>query len=93
MLVMPPVWEQGGNVMTTSAGTVRAVFDGGPHAGQELVIGVDADGGPPEQVAITDPLAVESSDPDAPPAAVTTYRLRGPGEEEGTYIYRPGQSG
>jgi hypothetical protein len=77
--------------MTAPSGTVRAVFDGGPRAGQELVVQLDSDGCVPEQLAISDPLANESADPDSESAAKTTYHLHEPGEEEGTFVYRPGQ--
>jgi hypothetical protein len=82
-----------------ATGTVHAVLDDGPRAGEVLEVPTRPDGAPPPELVIRDPLAPTGHDCggdqrnglDAVLSQVTTYRLheqRGPAR----FAYRTGSS-
>jgi hypothetical protein len=82
-----------------ATGTVHAVLDDGPRAGEVLEVRARPDGAPPPELVIRDPLAPTGQDSagdqrdglDAVLPHVTTYRLheqRGPAR----FAYRTGSS-
>lgn len=85
-----------GNSVVMSHSTIRALFDDGPRTGQVIGIDPGPDGGPPEQVVVSDPLSMggrreESFEVAPTPVAATTYHLHGHAGRTNTYIYRTGE--
>jgi hypothetical protein len=82
-----------------ATGTIHAMLDDGPRAGEVLEVRARPDGGPPPELVIRNPLAPTGQDSprdqrtelDAVLPHVTTYRLheqRGPAR----FAYRTGSS-
>ena len=75
---------------------IRAVLDDGPRSGEVLVVDAGPDGGPPQQVVVSDPLGMdpqreEGADLGARPRAATTYHLHEQAKGADTYVYRTGE--
>jgi hypothetical protein len=70
---------------------IRAILEDGPRAGEALDVDVQQEGTPPKEFLLANEhMGVRPATGPVPSTsgAVSTYRLVGPDEERGGYVYR-----
>jgi carbon monoxide dehydrogenase subunit G len=71
--------------------TIRAVIEDGPRAGETVEIDTEREGAPPKEFLLADEhFGVRPADRPfrSPSGAVSVYRLVGPEQERGGYVYK-----
>lgn len=69
---------------------IQAIIEDGPRAGETVQLDAAHEGDPPKEFLLADEHlgARPAEHRDAPSGSVSSYRLVGPDEERGGYVYR-----